>query len=151
LEKLLAELPEGDVQRGHEVFMSRKAACSTCHKLGYSGGTLGPDLSSLGRVRNRRDVLEALVFPSASIVRGYEPVIAELSDGRVVGGIITSESGHEITISTDAQKSTVISRADIEAMTPSSVSPMPNGLATLLTPQELADLVTFLVTEQRGW
>jgi putative membrane-bound dehydrogenase-like protein len=151
LERLLAELPEGDVQRGHEVFMSRKAACSTCHKLGYSGGTLGPDLSSLGRVRNRRDVLEALVFPSASIVRGYEPVIAELSDGRVVGGIITSESGHEITISTDAQKSTVISRADIEAMTPSSVSPMPNGLATLLTPQELADLVTFLVTEQRGW
>ncbi len=149
LEKMLATLPEGDVRRGHEVFMSKKAACQSCHKLGYGGGRLGPDLTKIGKVRNRRDLLEALMFPSASIVRGYEPVSAELNDGRVLSGIITSESGDEIVLSQDAQKTHHIARSDIASIQPSNVSPMPNGLTTLLSHQELADLITFLLSDQR--
>ncbi len=149
LEKLLTTLPEGDLRRGHEVFMSKKAACNTCHKLGYGGGRLGPDLTSIGRVRNRRDLLEALIFPSASLVRGYEPVSAELEDGRVLSGIIASESADEIVLSPDAQKTHHIARSTIVSIQPSNVSPMPNGLATLLTQQELADLLTFLMSDQR--
>ncbi|MCA9012353.1 MAG: HEAT repeat domain-containing protein, partial [Planctomycetaceae bacterium] len=49
LESMLRTLPEGDTRRGHEVFMSKKAACNACHKLGYGGGRLGPDLTSIGR------------------------------------------------------------------------------------------------------
>lgn len=149
LEKMLATLPEGDVRRGHEVFMSKKAACQSCHKLGYGGGRLGPDLTNIARVRNRRDLLEALMFPSASIVRGYEPVSAELNDGRVISGIITSESGEEIVLSQDAQKTHHIARSDIASIQPSNVSPMPNGLSTLLTQQEIADLISFLLSDQR--
>jgi putative heme-binding domain-containing protein len=149
LEKMLATLPQGDVRRGHEVFTSKKAACQACHKLGYLGGRLGPDLTSIARVRNRRDLLEALMFPSASIVRGYEPVSAELNDGRVLSGIITSESADEIVLSQDAQKVHHIARADIAGIQPSNVSPMPNGLTTLLTQQELSDLITFLLSDQR--
>lgn len=149
LEKTLATLPDGDTRRGHEVFMSKKAACNSCHKLGYGGGRLGPDLTSIGRVRNRRDLLEAMMFPSISIVRGYEPVSVELNDGRVVSGIVTSESGNEIVISVDAQKTHRISRADIAEIVPSSVSPMPNGLATALTQQEIADVIAFLLSNER--
>ncbi len=149
LEAMLTTLPEGDLRRGHEVFMSKKTACNTCHKLGYGGGRLGPDLTSIGRVRNRRDLLEALIFPSASLVRGYEPVSAELEDGRVISGIITSESADEIVLSPDAQKTHHIARSSIVSIQPSNVSPMPNGLATLLTPQEIADLLTFLQSDQR--
>ena len=149
LEKMLSTLPEGDLRRGHEVFMSKKAACNTCHKLGYGGGRLGPDLTSIGRVRNRRDLLEAIVFPSISIVRGYEPVTLELVDGRVIGGIITSETGDEIVISPDAQKTHHISRKDIAEIVPSNVSPMPNGVATALTQQEIADMIAFLLSNAR--
>ena len=149
LEKTLATLPEGDTRRGHEVFMSKKGACNACHKLGYGGGRLGPDLTSIGRVRNRRDLLEAMMFPSISIVRGYESVSVELNDGRVVSGIVTSESGDEIVISIDAQKTHRISRVDIEEIVPSSVSPMPNGLATALTEQEIADVIAFLLSNER--
>lgn len=149
LEKLLTTLPEGDVRRGHEVFMSKKAACNGCHKLGYGGGRLGPDLTSIGRVRNRRDLLEALVFPSSSIVRGYEPVSVEMEDGRVISGIISSESADEIILSPDAQKTFHLARTSIVAIQPSNVSPMPNGLATLLSAQEMADLLTFLQSDQR--
>lgn len=149
LETLLTTLPEGDVRRGHEVFMSKKAACNACHKLGYGGGRLGPDLTSIGRVRNRRDLLEALVFPSVSIVRGYEPVSAELEDGRILSGIITSENQDEIVLTQDAQKTHHIARSSIASIQPSNVSPMPNGLITLLTSQEMADLLAFLQTDQR--
>ncbi|MCA9049868.1 MAG: HEAT repeat domain-containing protein, partial [Planctomycetaceae bacterium] len=149
LEALLATLPQGDIRRGHEVFMSRKAACHTCHKLGYGGGRLGPDLTTIGRVRNRRDLLEALMFPSASIVRGYEPVSAELQDGRVFSGIVTGETTDEIVISADAQKVVRINRKDVVGIYPSNVSPMPKGLSELLTHQEIADLLAFLQTDQR--
>lgn len=149
LEKMLSTLPEGDLRRGHEVFMGKKAACNACHKLGYGGGRLGPDLTSIGRVRNRRDLLEAIVFPSISIVRGYEPVVVELVDGRVVGGIITSESADEIVVSADAQKTHRIARKDIAEIVPSNVSPMPNGLATALTQQDIADMIAFLLSDAR--
>jgi len=149
LESLLTSLPEGDVRRGHEVFMSKKAACNNCHKLGYGGGRLGPDLTSIGRVRNRRDLLEALIFPSASLVRGYEPVSAELEDGRVISGIITGEDQDEIVISIDAEKTSHIARSAIVQLQPSNVSPMPNGLITLLSHQQLADLLAFLQSDQR--
>ncbi|MFO0975809.1 MAG: PVC-type heme-binding CxxCH protein [Planctomycetaceae bacterium] len=149
LEQLLKSLPDGDVRRGHEVFMSRKAACNTCHKLGYGGGRLGPDLTNIGKARNRRDLLEAIVFPSASIVRGYEPIAAELEDGRVVAGIVTGENQSEIVVSQDAVKSVHIARRDVVQILPSNVSPMPNGLLTLLSPQEIADLVAFLQSDQR--
>jgi len=149
LESLLLTLPEGDTRRGHEVFMSKKAACITCHKLGYGGGRLGPDLTSIGRVRNRRDLLEAMVFPSISIVRGYEPVSVELKDGRVVSGIVTSENGAELVVSADAQKTHHIARSDIADIVPSSVSPMPNGFAAALTQQDIADVITFLMSNER--
>jgi putative heme-binding domain-containing protein len=144
IDQLLKDKPAGDVRRGHEVFMSRKAACIGCHKLGYGGGRLGPDLTNIGRTRNERDLIEAVVYPSASIVRGYEPVVAELEDGRTVAGIVISETRDEVTIGVDAEKRSHLSRSDIAHIQPSPTSVMPNGIATLLTPQELADLLEFL-------
>ncbi|MFM7038196.1 MAG: PVC-type heme-binding CxxCH protein [Planctomycetaceae bacterium] len=149
LEQLLTSLPSGDIRRGHEVFMSRRAACNTCHKLGYGGGQLGPDLTSIGRVRNRRDLLEAIIFPAASLVRGYEPVSIEMEDGQVHSGIIKGEDATEVVLAPDAVRTLHLSRTSITSIQPSTVSPMPNGYATLLTNQELADLLEFLLTNQR--
>src|SRR5262249_29073156 len=74
LEQMLASLLPGDVRRGQAVFNGQKAVCSACHAVGYVGGKVGPDLTVIGRVRTERDLLESIVFPSASFVRGYEPV-----------------------------------------------------------------------------
>ena len=149
LEHLLKTLPAGDVRRGHEAFMSRRAACNTCHKLGYGGGQLGPDLTNIGRVRNRRDLLEAMIFPGSSLVRGYEPVSVEMEDGQVFSGIVKGENAREIILAVDAVKTLYLDRSEAVSMQPSAVSPMPNGYATLLTQQELADILEFLLTNQR--
>ena len=44
-------------------FHSEKAACFTCHAIGYRGGDVGPDLTKVGQIRSERDLLEAIVYP----------------------------------------------------------------------------------------
>jgi hypothetical protein len=62
---------------------------------------------------------------------------------------ISSESADEVVLSPDAQKTFHLARTSIVAIQPSNVSPMPNGLATLLSAQEMADLLAFLQSDQR--
>ena len=144
LDKLLESLPPGDAARGYAVFFSRKTACASCHSIGYLGGDIGPDLTRVGQIRTTRDLLEAIVFPSASFVRSFEPVMIECADGRVASGIIRDESSTEIVLATAADRVERIARDNIEAMMPGRTSIMPSGFAKLLSRQELADLVTFL-------
>src|SRR5581483_93808 len=51
LDELLASLKDGDIRRGQTIFNSAKAACSSCHSMGYLGGKVGPDLTRIGQVR----------------------------------------------------------------------------------------------------
>ncbi|MBX3442394.1 MAG: HEAT repeat domain-containing protein [Planctomyces sp.] len=144
LEALLPRLDEGDLRRGFAVFHSTRAACATCHQLGYVGGDVGPDLSRIGKIRTERDLLEAVLFPSASFVRSYEPVIVQLSSGLVETGVLRDESATHIELAKNAQDTLRIDRADIEELRPGAVSIMPSGFGQQLTEQDLLDLVVFL-------
>ena len=144
LERLLKELPTGDIRRGQAVFNGAKAQCAACHKIGYVGGLVGPDLTKIGSIRTERDLLEAIVFPSASFVRSYEPVRVVTLDGRVLSGILKKDAPDEIVLTIAADKEERIARADVESIAPGTVSVMPDGFDKQVTPQELADLVAFL-------
>ncbi len=144
LDELLKKLPAGDVQRGHVVLKSAKAACTSCHATGYLGGTLGPDLTSVGKTRTERDLLEAIVYPSASFVRSYEPFVVRTQSGERFTGILKKDAPDEIILAIDPKTEKHIPRAEIDKLEPGTVSLMPEGLEALLTPQELADLIAFL-------
>jgi putative membrane-bound dehydrogenase-like protein len=144
LEQLLKDLPSGDVRRGQAVFNGAKAQCAACHKIGYVGGTVGPDLTRVGGIRTQRDLLESIVFPSASFVRSYEPVRVVTTDGRTLSGVIKTDGPDEIVLAIAADKEERIARKDIESLAPGTVSVMPDGLEKQLSVQELADLVAFL-------
>jgi putative membrane-bound dehydrogenase-like protein len=144
LEELLASSSNGDVRRGQDVFNSSKAACATCHAIGYIGGKIGPDLTKIGQVRSERDLLEAVLFPSASFARGYEPVVVRTLTGEVQAGLLRSDQPDGVVLVTGDGQERRISRGTIADMQPGAVSLMPAGLDQLLTRQELADLVAFL-------
>jgi putative membrane-bound dehydrogenase-like protein len=144
LEQLLSSLPKGDVRRGQAVFMSQKAACSTCHAIGYLGGSVGPDLTRVGSVRQERDLLESIIFPSASFVQSYEPVLVDTADGDRQSGIVRRNDADEVVLLTGPTQEVHIPRAKVKEMRPGTVSVMPTGLDQQLTPQELGDLVAFL-------
>jgi putative heme-binding domain-containing protein len=137
-------LPSGDIRRGQRVFQGTKAACASCHAMGYLGGRVGPDLTSIGKIRSERDLLESILFPSASFVRSYEPTSIVTIDGVVHNGVVQDESPKEIVLQVDAQKIVRIPVDEIDLRKASTVSVMPAGLEKQLTPQELADLVVFL-------
>jgi putative heme-binding domain-containing protein len=144
LDRLLPRLSAGDIRRGQIVFHGTKAACNACHAIGYVGGRVGPDLSSIGKVRSDRDLLESILFPSASLVRSYEPVEVVRTDGRSHNGVIRGDAGGEITLATGPNQELRIPRGEIETIQPSTVSVMPAGLDKQLSEQELADLLAFL-------
>lgn len=144
LQELVTTLKDGDVRRGQVVFNSPKAACITCHAIGYLGGKLGPDLTRIGGIRSERDLLEAIVFPNASFVRSYEPVHVTTHDGRVFNGILKKDAPDEVILAVSATEEVRLARADIDEFKPGAVSVMPSGLDQQLTKQELADLVAFL-------
>ncbi len=142
--ELLKSLPPGDIRRGQAVFNSEKAACSSCHAIGYLGGRVGPDLTRIGRVRSKLELLEAIVDPSASIIRSYEPVLVMTSDGRVINGLVTERTPDELVLVTGPNQYERVPVDQVEAMKQSTVSVMPAGLDQQLTRQELADLLEFL-------
>ncbi|MFO0821223.1 MAG: PVC-type heme-binding CxxCH protein [Pirellulales bacterium] len=144
VEQLLEQLSGGDIRRGQAVFHSTKAACSSCHAMGYLGGRVGPDLTRIGGIRAERDLIEAIVYPNASFVRSYEPVVAVTAAGKTHNGLIKKDTLEEIVLATNATEEVRIPRDEIEELRPSIVSVMPSGLEKQLTPQELADLIAFL-------
>ena len=144
LETLLANVSGGDIRRGQVIFNGSKAACVTCHAVGYVGGKLGPDLTKIGQVRSERDLLESIVYPSASFVRSYEPMAVATKDGQVFTGLLRQDAPDEVVLAITADREERIARARVEEMKPGTVSVMPAGLDRQLSPGELADLIAFL-------
>jgi putative heme-binding domain-containing protein len=144
LDDLLGGLKDGDVRRGQAIFNSQKTACSTCHAIGYLGGNVGPDLTRIGQVRTDRDLLEAIVYPSASFVRSFEPMVVINKSGDVSSGILRKDSPDEVVLVTGPNVEVRINRSDVAEMRPGTVSVMPAGLDEQLSRQEMADLVAFL-------
>jgi putative heme-binding domain-containing protein len=144
LETLLPTLAGGDVARGHAVFNSQKSACFSCHAIGYRGGKLGPDLTRIGQVRTEMDLLESIIYPSASFVRSYEPFTVVVKGGEDVTGIVRKDAPDEVVLANGPETEARIARADVVEMRPGKVSLMPDGMEQALTRQELADLLAFL-------
>jgi putative heme-binding domain-containing protein len=144
LAELEPSLARGEPARGQEIFFGQKAACTTCHAISSRGGHVGPDLSRIGAIRSGRDLLEAIVYPSASFARGFEPYTIATNDGRVHSGVIARESSEVIDLVGPDRTVIRLPRSSIEAIQRGRASIMPQGLDSQLTTQELADLVAYL-------
>ncbi len=141
-----AHLAEGgDVNRGKAVFFGQKAACGGCHAAANLGGRVGPDLSKIGGIRSGRDLLEAILYPSASFARDFRPVVIETTAGKVFTGVVSRQSTEAIFLKTADLKELRIPRASIESMADSNLSIMPKGIETTLSEQELRDLMAYLM------
>jgi putative membrane-bound dehydrogenase-like protein len=145
LDALAAFLPNGDAARGEKLFNNRdKSKCITCHLKGEKGVRLGPDLTWIGAIRSERDLLEAIVFPSASIARYHEVVSVATKSGKVISGLLVKETVDKMFLSSAKGVVQQIAFRDIESARYSNVSLMPEGMDKLLKAEEIADLVAYL-------
>lgn len=144
LKTLLAHLDGGNIQAGRDIFVNKRAACTACHRVGDSGGKIGPDLTKVGERRSQRDLLEAVLYPSASVGQGYETYVIQTSGGQTVTGLVTRRTADALFLRTPDQKDIRLATADIEQMKPSPVSIMPAGLENTMTNDQLRDLIAYL-------
>ena len=130
--------------RGKNLFTVKKTSCIACHRVGTQGGNVGPDLSKVGQIRSQTDILESILFPSASFVRGFESVAVATDDGREVTGILSRETPEAVYIKTTQREEIRIPRDAVDEINPSKLSIMPTGLDKVITREELRDIVAYL-------
>ncbi|MBC7964413.1 MAG: c-type cytochrome [Fuerstia sp.] len=141
-------LEGGDVERGKTLFFGRSAAaCRRCHKVAASGGEVGPDLSKIGKEKDRSYLLEAMVDPSAKIAKGFETVIIVTMAGRVHSGILKSEDDSVVQLMTPTGALISVAKDDIDERA-NGQSGMPQDIAKNLTRAEIRDLVEYMTTLQ---
>lgn len=138
---------DGDIERGRRIFLTLgQGACVRCHSVDGTGGKAGPDLFAVGDTHPRRDLIDAVLEPSATIAIGYDATIIQTRSGSSHYGVI-KQAGAEVTELIGLDGQTVrIPTAEITVRQGSPISLMPAGLHTTLKLQEFTDLIEFLVS-----
>lgn len=141
---LRATRGNADFENGRSLYFA--VGCGTCHRLGGLGGAIGPDLTSIPHKFDSRYLIEAIVNPSKDISDQYGSSIVTLRNGEKHTGLVV-EHGGEIKLYPPDVKAqpTVYKRTQIKGISQSPVSQMPPGLLNFLNPQEVRDLVAYLM------
>lgn len=131
--------PPPDLELGRAIHAK---TCQQCHRLFGTGGKIGPDLTG----SNRAEVdylLSNIIDPSAVMAKEYQPHIIELTDGRVVTGIVREADAASMTVQT-ANEILIISKADIGVDKISDKSMMPDDQLKPMTRHEVRSLAAYL-------
>lgn len=124
--------------------------CSSCHRIAGEGGEVGPDLSQLGTRFSTRDILVSIIEPSKEISDQYAATYFYMNDGSSIVGRITNQDKDKYYISQNPfapQKLREVLKKDVAR---TSISDAPSimlpGLINGLNPEELQDLIAYLVS-----
>jgi len=139
--KAYAHVPQliGDATRGHTLYT---AACSACHRLKNEGNEIGPDLGTIA-AKPTEQLIEAILDPNRAVEMRYLAQTVTLKDGRVIIGMIAEETANSLTLKLGTTTE-VILRSQISKSEASTKSLMPEGVETLINPQQMADLLAWI-------
>jgi putative membrane-bound dehydrogenase-like protein len=134
----------GDVGLGKKAFVQH---CAKCHRHGGEGQTIGPDLTGFA-VHPKEEILIHVMDPSRSVEGNYKAYTANTADGRVITGLLASETKTSVELLDAEGKRHALSRDDLESLKESPKSLMPEGFEKQMNPEELTNLLEFLT--QKG-
>ena len=143
--RVIPEIAGGNWGAGRELFRGQ-ATCVTCHKIRGEGVVVGPDLSNLIH-RDYASVRKDIVEPSATINPDAIGYVVQLKEDEEISGTRVGETATELHLAQPGGRVVKLPKSSIVKTQPMKVSLMPTGLDKALTPDELRDLLTFLLTE----
>ncbi len=135
----------GDPTRGARVF---ERECATCHRLGGTGHSVGPDLRERA-ASPREELLADIVDPNRSLQSNFVNYRLDTTDGQVVTGILARESPVSVTLRRGEGIEDRVPRSKVESLTSMGLSLMPEGLEDAIRPGEMADLLRFIQSQAR--
>jgi putative heme-binding domain-containing protein len=121
-----------------------KAACATCHRFGDLGTEVGPDLTDVGKRFKRKDLIEAILYPSKTISDLWQATQITTTDGKSYFGVIEGQDSSQITLRLVTKEKVNIPVSQIKTREAAKVSLMPENLLNNLNVQEAAALMMFL-------
>lgn len=144
VEKLAKAVKEqGDAKRGELIYQANPS-CSACHAVNGKGGTIGPNLSAIGRGLSSREIITEVLWPNQNIKEGYNRVQVETKKGEIIQGIKVFETADVIHIKTTASaKNRIIDKKELAGQTESG-SLMPTGLMDTYSEDDVRDLIRYL-------
>jgi putative heme-binding domain-containing protein len=119
------------------------AVCGACHTMYGEGGKIGPDLTGSGRA-NLDYLLENIVDPGAVVSADYRMSLVTLEDGRALSGVIAGKDERTLTLRTLAETMT-IDQKEVVKIDTSPMSMMPEGLLLAFPPDQVRDLIAYLM------
>ena len=149
-EKVVAQVREllkhehGDARAGQVVF---KRVCGQCHRIYGEGQDVGPEITANGRA-SFEQLLSNVLDPSLVIGVGYQARIVQTTGGRTLTGLLAEDNPQRIVLKMQGGKTETIPRAELDSITVSKLSLMPEGLEKQLAQRELIDLFEFLLWGQ---
>jgi putative heme-binding domain-containing protein len=123
-----------------------KTQCLACHRFGNEGGSAGPDLSAVSSRFTRRDVLSSILEPSRVLSEQFQNIMVTRKDGSAVSGRIMDVDAKKLVIAPSAlsEERIEVPLTEIVRQEPSPVSPMPEGLLTGLSKDDVLDLLSYI-------
>ena len=134
-------LPEkGDVATGSKLFAKH---CAACHQLAGIGQQVGPDFAAIGD-KSPQGLLTAILDPNRAVEARYVNYFAATKAGLTVSGLLQSETSTTITLVAADGKKHELLRKDLDELSSTGKSVMPEGFEKEIPPAAMADLLAFL-------
>lgn len=135
----------GNVEAGRKIFANAQGVgCIKCHSVDKEGGKVGPDLTGIAIKYPRAELIRSVLEPSNRIASGYDTTTVVTDEGKVITGLLKSETPQELELLLADGKSAKVSIDSIEERQKSSLSLMPNGLKDGMTLEDFASIVAYL-------
>ncbi len=134
----------GDAARGLKVFEQN---CAKCHRHGDLGANIGPDLTGMA-VRERGDLAIDILDPNRSVEGNYRQYTILTKDGRVLTGLLMSETQTTVELMDSQAKKHDVLREDIDEFKATKLSLMPEGFEKL-SEDDLLAVLEFLTIRDK--
>jgi len=132
----------GDPSVGRDIYA--KASCASCHKYNDHGTVVGPTLTNIARRLSRREIVEAILYPSHVVSNQYASKKVLTRDGRVLIGMVSDGGDGSVNLRDANNEVVTIDEQQIDQILPTSTSIMPSGLLDELSLQEISDLMAYM-------